>query len=276
MTESSSGGSSISRARRIALAVLGVILILMVVAPPDFEAFMAITGWSSELHGGAHKLHIIMRGFGALLLGVGAGLVLILKPSWAWGVAQVWIAAAIAYPAAAALGMTDWPPAFIMPPIAAIVVGAIYWATRKPAGRERSEPAKPRVSMPALAMTGLMAIPLLVYALNEAALQRSSEALHGDLWHWAGSSKMALFIILLGLFAALGRPGWRVPAWGGGLLLVSFGAVSAALPNQASSAGVAWGALAILAGLAFIALVEYERRVASIAVAPQREQPATS
>jgi hypothetical protein len=141
--------------------------------------------------------------------------------------------------------------------------------------RQEGEQRAP-ASKPILAATAVIAIPLIVYALNEASLQRSSETLHGDLWHWAGGAKMALLIILMGLFAALRHPGWRVPAWGAGYLLAAFGAVSVALPNQASSAGVTWGVLALVGGLAFIAVAEYENRTAPVPAPVPPVQPARS
>ncbi len=66
----------------------------------------------------------------------------------------------------------------------------------------------------------------------------------------------ALTLPLITLLAALRTRGFRLVAWTAGLGTITFGAASALLPEQASSPGVAWGAVAVLGGALFIAVAE--------------------
>jgi hypothetical protein len=271
MTGVGKGAFQISRGRRIALAVVGAIVVLLSVAPPDFEAFMVVTGLTSDLDGGAHKLHIFMRGVGSVVT-VAAGLVLIFKPSWAFGAIQTFIAAGVAYPVAGLLGLhLSWPPVLIVPIYVGIIAGVALWALWGRLPWQRPAAARPTASKPLLAAAAAISVPLIFYGLSEASLQRSDEFLHGQYGHWVGGTAGVIWIILLLFFAAQRQDGWRLPAWGAGFMLVMLGAASAAMPNQASSIGVAWGIIAVLGGVAYVALAEYESRAATL---PAVAQPA--
>ncbi len=260
MAQANGNGIRVSTRGRIGLGVLGLVIVYLSAGPPDFGAFMLFNGWSSDLDGGAHQLHIVVRGAGGFL-SVVLGLVLILRPDWAIGVAQSAVATGIAYPIAGALGLFLWPPVVIYPVVALVVVGAVYLALRGQLPWQQPAEQRPVPSLPILAATAIIAIPLLVFGLNEAALQRGPEVLHGDLGHWAGATAMSFKFIIMGLFAALKWPGWRVPAWGAAFTLFTFGLASLLMPNQASSVGEVWGSLAILASIAFVGVVELEGRL---------------
>lgn len=255
----SDGTLKVTRGKRIGLGILGLVIIFLITGPPDFAAAMVITGWSSELDGGAHQFHVFMRGVGAVVT-VALGVVLILRPQWAIGVAQVAIAMGISYPVAGLLGLFAWPPVFIYPVVGLVVAGVVYAMFRDQLpGRSNGFVATQ--SRMLLIATAIMAVPLIGFGLGEASLQRGPEVLHGDLGHWAGGTALALKLILMAVFASMKWPGWRVPAWSVAFTLFMFGVGSVLMPNQASSVGEMWGALSILAGVAFIGVAELEGRL---------------
>jgi hypothetical protein len=51
---------------------------------------------------------------------------------------------------------------------------------------------------------------------------------------------------------------------------------AAIMPNQASSVGVGWGVLAIVAAAGFVALAEYENRAEPVLATTHPVQPARS
>jgi MFS family permease len=265
----------LGRGRRIALIIVGALIVFLAAGPPDFGAGYVVSGWQSDLDGGAHKLHIIMRGVSTLLVAV-AGLVLIVKPSWALGVAQKFIAKGAAFLVAAVLGQFFWPPVVVYPIFAIVVAAVVLWAHRGRLPWQQPRETRPSISMPMLAAALVVAIPLIIWGLNEASLQRSSETLHGDLGHWAGGTAAAFTIVFAMLFAARRMPGWRVPAWTAGATLFMLGLASAIMPNQASSVGVGWGVLAIVAAAGFVALAEYEKRAEPVPATTHPVQPARS
>jgi hypothetical protein len=85
--------------------------------------------------------------------------------------------------------------------------------------------------------------------------------------HWANTSAMAFGIVLTALLAALRINGWRFTAWCAGLGAVAYGIASIVFHRfpgttfaYPASEGVGWGLVAVGAGLAFIALSEWEAR----------------
>jgi hypothetical protein len=253
-------GGSLTRGKRIGLGILGLVIAVLIAGPPDFAPFMVMSGWSSELDGGAHQLHFVMRGVGSVVT-LFIGLVLILKPTWAIGVAQVALATGIAYPMGALLGQHVYPPAVIYPIIGAIVVAVVYLTHRDRLPWKQPVSDRPVPSLMILGATAIIAIPLIAWGLNEAAMQRGPEFVHGDLGHWASGAAFAVKVILMGLFASLKWSGWRVAAWSTAFSVFMLGLVSFLMPNQASSVGEVWGVLAMIGGLGFLTVAELEGRL---------------
>jgi hypothetical protein len=275
MDRSNPMDAPLARGKRIALIVVGAIIVFLAAGPPDFGAAYVFTGWQSDLDGGAHKLHHVMRGVSSFFVAV-AGLILIVKPSWSLGVAQKLIVKGAGFLIAFALGQFFWPPVVIYPIWAVIVAALVFWAYRDRLPWQQPAEQQPTMSKPMFLTAVVIAVPLIVWGLNEASLQRSPETLHGDLGHWAGATAAAFMIIFLMLVASLRMPGWRVPAWTAGLTLFMLGLASATMPNQASSIGVGWGIAAIAAAAGFVALAEYENRTASVPAMERPVQPAGS
>jgi hypothetical protein len=260
MAQTNNDGVRVSRKARIGLGILGLVIVYLSAGPPDFAAFMIFSGWSNELDGGAHYLHIVLRGAGSVL-SVALGVILIVRPQWAIGVALATLGTGIAYPLAGAAGLYFWPPVAIYPIITVVVLAAIYFAVRGQMPWQKPASERPVPSRAILLMTAILAVPLVIYSLDQAALQRGPEIIHGDLGHWAGAFAYGMKIIFLGLFASLKWPGWRVPAWGAAFSLFMLGLTSLLMPNQASSVGELWGTLAILTSFAFVSVAELEGRL---------------
>lgn len=118
-----------------------------------------------------------------------------------------------------------------------------------------------RVDQPSPVLVGLVvvaAVPLLSLAVEHAGYQLERTGPHAQMLHWGIMSVAALYVVVMGLFAALRRRDWRFPAWTAGLLAVVLGATSYLFDAQ-SSAGDAWGAAGVVWGVLFVVAVEYVR-----------------
>ncbi|MFN2418871.1 MAG: hypothetical protein ABR593_08105, partial [Candidatus Limnocylindria bacterium] len=105
------------------------------------------------------------------------------------------------------------------------------------------------------------AVPLVIYALGQAELQRNdSSSEHAVFFHWVETSFYAIAILMLGLLAAL-RPGaFRTAGWMAGLALALLGAASLVLGQYASAIEAPWSWAALIGGLVFVGVGEWESR----------------
>lgn len=114
---------------------------------------------------------------------------------------------------------------------------------------------------PSLAvLVAVAALPLVMYALAQADLQRidaSSE--HAEFNHWVETSFYAVAVLLLGLMAALRPAAYRLTAWCAGLGLTILGGASLALGHYASALDAMWAWGALSGGLVFVSVAEWER-----------------
>jgi hypothetical protein len=67
-------------------------------------------------------------------------------------------------------------------------------------------------------------------------------------------------VVALALVAALGIPGWRLPAWSAAIALIVFGAASLFASGDASSLTKPWAVAAIAWGVSFAAAAQYVAR----------------
>ncbi|MGQ0607375.1 MAG: hypothetical protein ACT4OQ_02755 [Chloroflexota bacterium] len=134
----------------------------------------------------------------------------------------------------------------------------VLWVTVP--SREGAIPAG-RPSWIMLVMVAVAAVPLMVYALGQAELQRTdSSSEHAAFFHWVESSFYAIAILLLGLLAAV-RPGpFRMAGWMAGVALAILGGASLLLGQHASAIEVPWSWAALLGGPAFVAVGAWEAR----------------
>lgn len=124
-----------------------------------------------------------------------------------------------------------------------------------------------RLSRPLLALAAVAAVPLLVYAADQLALQRVAVPLEatGEFaehvlgFHFGDMFVASMLIILLGIVASLRPVGWWLPAATAGFFAIVIGVASVMFPAVSSSVGVIWGTLAIVWGIAFIGVSIRER-----------------
>jgi hypothetical protein len=248
--------------RRIAFTIVTVLFALA--AFGGLLGFELFAGWFDTSDGGIHRVHLI--GFG-VLYGVLLTTPLLAmtrrpeaKPSAFYQVVAVAVAALIA-----ALIAADSSYLFLG---AFVSVGAVILLVLHPARRELLHAVlNPSAVMGALVIGG--SVPLVWFALTTARLQREGSSLDphvsGD--HWANMTAMAFGLLLVGLLASLRIRGWRFTAWcaglGGafyGLASIVFHRFPSTLVPYAGSEGVGWGLAAMIGGLAFIVIAEWESR----------------
>lgn len=162
-------------------------------------------------------------------------------------------ALAIASLATMALSLTLDP--FTLP--FAVLVGVLWALVPSRAG---AVPAG-RPSLIMLAMVALAAVPLAIYALGQAELQRTDDSSeHAAFFHWVETSFYSLAVLLIGLLAALRPAGFRLATWMAGVALAVLGGASVVLGGRASALPEPWGWAAVLGGLAFLAVGSWEAR----------------
>jgi hypothetical protein len=139
-----------------------------------------------------------------------------------------------------------------------VVLVGVLWALLPDRSRA-IPPGRPSAHMLALAVAA--GIPLTLYALDQAGLQRVDHASeHAAFFHWVETSFYAAAILLLGVLAALRPTAFRSAAWYAGMALAIMGAASLVLAGYASALPSPWGWAALGGGLLFIALAEWEVR----------------
>jgi hypothetical protein len=221
-------------------------------------------GWFDNEDAGIHRVHNV--GFGVLF-----GLILTTafvfmtrrpetKPSAYF---QVVVVAAAAVVGGIVSADGGYVPIGVFVAVAAAVLLALH-----PARDVLLHPVT-HPSPVMLAFVAIGSVPLISFALSTARLQRlgPSSDPHVSMNHWANTSAMAFAIVLTGLLAALRMNGWRFTAWCAGLGAVVYGVASIVFHRfpgttvaYPASEGVGWGVVAVAAGLAFIALAEWEAR----------------
>ena len=113
-----------------------------------------------------------------------------------------------------------------------------------------------------LALSIVIAVPLLRFALRQMRIQRlDTVSPHGVAFHWGTMATLALAIVTTMVVASLHAPGWRLPAWCAGLALAVFGSASVIYSDYASSVGRVWGTCAIAGAIVFVAVAERQLRL---------------
>jgi hypothetical protein len=108
-------------------------------------------------------------------------------------------------------------------------------------------------------------VPATLYASEQLRMARAAGpscflgvCAYGD--RFAELAALLFAIVGVGLLAAAKTRGWPIAAWSAGLAALTFGAASLVWPQQAGSAGITGGALAVAWALLFVATAEWERR----------------
>lgn len=208
---------------------------------------------------GSHRVHDVGWGVFTGLVLAGGFFALVRRPGTKVAVLQQLAAAVVVFGICSALAEVVEPLTLIL-----LVAVAVVWLLHP----RRAELLAAGELKPLLALVALAALArALPYALGQAELQRlaGSADPHAEALHYGGMAVAALVVPVTGLVAALGAPGWRVPAWCAGLGALVLGAVSVLAPDHASSLGIPWGLAALAAGGAWLALAElvYARKRSS-------------
>ena len=118
-----------------------------------------------------------------------------------------------------------------------------------------------RPSPALVVLVAIAAVPLIAYALGQAELQRiDTTSEHAEFNHWVETSFYALAVVLLGLLAALRPAAYRLSAWCGATALAVLGAASLLLGSYASALDTPWAWAALIGGVVFIVVAEWERQ----------------
>lgn len=249
--------------RALATRVVGVLLAL-ITGLAFFSLPLLVLSWAPGEPDLIHQVHGIGWGvLAGLLLSVGLAahaigprLVATLQQA-----AAVIVALLVATTLGGASGLPELAP-FVL------AIALLVWLS--PA-RAAFADLTPR-SRVLVALVVLAAIPLAVYALDQAALSRAAAPTdpHVDPEnHYESMTGVAIGLVLTGLVAAARRPGWRVPLWCTGIGAALFGLMSL-ISDQQSSVGPIWGAVALAGGIGFIAAGEVEARRTSTATTTPR------
>lgn len=202
-----------------------------------------------------HRLHDIGPALMLLLIFAGACVALVATAGRIVAPMQQLMAGVVALATATVMsGRRD-------PAVGVLIVLILALAALHPARAELLKAGqRPSRLLGAMALAG--AIPLTWFALDQAALQRSSVVAdaHGTEAHYAGMAATALVFAVVALVASLRTTGWRVPAWTAAMGVGLFGLASFSTPRLPGSFGPAGAVVAMVGAVAFLVVVEFEAR----------------
>jgi hypothetical protein len=174
------------------------------------------------------------------------------------------ILAALTVAGLAAMAVALTPDPFILPVL--VLIGVLWWLAPS---REGAVPPG-RMSLVMLGLVIAGALLLLPFAVEQAGLQRTDRTSdHAAFYHWVEMAFTATGIVLVGLVASVRPAAFRMATWTAGLALAILGAASLLFAQHASAltAPSSWAAL--IGGLVFIAVGEWEARRTSRNGAPR-------
>ena len=233
------------------LRTFRVIAAIMAMSGVAFGLFTAVFGIVSEAQE-IHAFHNVVVAALLLVLSAPPAIAAARAPDRAAGPLLHLVAVGVAGLITMVLGLRV--DIFTLPFIVLVGVLLMLQRPRVPAL------AVGRLSPSLAVLVAVAALPLVIYALEQAELQRidfSSE--HAQFNHWVEMSFYALAVLLLGLMAALRPVAYRLTAWCAGLGLAILGGASLALGPYASALDPLWAWAALIGGLVFVSVAEWER-----------------
>lgn len=233
------------------VALIGA-LALYAVLMGEMLAFVLV-GWFEPP--GVHHFHELVM-FGLIWFGVLGIALQLYRPEGRVNAAVASVL--IMLPLAAIAISTDSPIAMVPILFGAIglVVAALHPAGRSLVRIDRAGPANRTLG----GLLVLGAIPLALYAGDQLVSQYAFGDEHAAFVHYGGMATVAGFVLVMGALATIRARDRRYAAWNAGGLAAYLGLAATVYPDQQSSAGVLWGILAILWGVAFVVAFEYTRR----------------
>jgi hypothetical protein len=272
------------RARRIAFVVVSVLFLVMhlVLSPLPY----AVLGWFLKPGVVSHRIHEIC--FGLLFVLTAAALIAQLRNPERKLAAMYQVVVPL-YLIILSVLVID---RVLDPVVFAFIVLPIILVLLHPARKRLFRP-ETRPNTLLLAAAAVAALPLIVFAVGQVregaqAAKLAPQVLEGlpdnasdkqvedalaaaattakeleairHYGHWSAMGAFAVSVVALAVVAALGIPGWRLPAWSAAIALIVFGAASLFASGDASSLTKPWAIAAILWGIGFALATEREHR----------------
>lgn len=229
-----------------------VLAAIMAVSAVGFGIVTAVVGFLVPAQA-PHAFHNVIVASLLLVLSAPPVIAVARAPEAAFRPLVILAAVGVAGLATMAVALT--PDPFTLP---FVVLVGVLWAVLP--DRSRPIPAG-RPSRILLALVVVGAIPLTLYALDQAGLQRADHTSeHAAFFHWVETSFYAMAIVLLGALAAFRPAAFRLAAWCAGVALAVMGGASLLLAGYASALPGPWGWAAFGGGALFVALTEWEAR----------------
>jgi hypothetical protein len=255
-------GRSTSNPRRIAFRVLS--FLFGAGSLGGLFGIGLVIGWFDTDAAGIHRVHDL--GFG-VLYGIILSVALFAlawrpeaKPSAYWQVVAVALVVIIG-------AVVSADPGYLILGAGVAVAAAILLALHPARDEVLHSKTDPSPLLGVFALAG--SIPLVWFGLTEARLQRTGSPLnpHVNMSHWTTMASMAFGLVLAGLLASARIRGWRLTAWCAGVGTAVYGLASIVFHRfpgtdvrYPGGEGNAWGLVALIGGLTFVALAEWEAR----------------
>ena len=143
-----------------------------------------------------------------------------------------------------------------------VTVAYVILLALQPYRQEVLRPRREGFSAPLFGLAVLGAVPLLWYALTVAGYQRNGlpKDPHVAQGHWYVMGAMAIGIVLTAVLSSLKFRGWAITAWSAAGAVALYGLASVVYPRYPGAEGTGWGIAAIVGGLVFAGVAEWERR----------------
>lgn len=161
---------------------------------------------------------------------------------------------------AIALVVAELPPEAVPILIGVLVFAIIAFVVHPSAMSAKITPVDKQSPL-LWALVAVAAIPLLVFAADQFAINAASGPgdEHWEFGHWTFMGIYPIVTILLGAVSALKFSGWRLPGWLAGIMVL-FHALTSLIVPAASALSTLWAILALLWAIVFIGAIEREAR----------------
>jgi hypothetical protein len=260
----------VSRWRMIAFWVLMAVLLFLQVGerPESLGWPVAAFGGFPAGEGATHELHWFAIGVytWAMMIAILANL---RRPAAHVGAAWTYTLGTV-LTFVLVLALADLPVEVVPILVAAIGVAVLAFFAHPSSLRAKVTPVE-RPSPALFALLVLAAIPLVVYAFGQLQTHLGSGAgdEHFEFGHWVVMGVYGLLAPALGAVAASKVSGWRVPLWISGLMVAALGVGSLGI-SAVSQLQTPWALLAVVWGVAFVAMGERESRRSAGPVQPSQ------
>jgi hypothetical protein len=244
------------RGRRIAFLILAGLL-GVAWAGPLFGLPSLVLGWFETGDRFIHRVHDLGYGTWASMFMAVGYLSQLRSPERRIAGFQQTALALVGLGVAGALSADGFTLLFLLGfAVLTVVLGWLHPA------REQVLERGQQPSVPLLVLAIAAAVPLTMYAVDMAELQRTGLAgdPHVAERHWSTMASLGLSIWLVAAQAGLRTPGWRIPAWSAGVAAALLGLASTVFPAYPGSVGTTWGLVALVGGVVFVGLAEWVHR----------------